>query len=84
MQQYHKMDKLQIAQINKYNILRCLIRKGPINRAAIAKRTDLSIPTVMSIIDDLFEKGIVRSMGKGESSGGKPPEMLEIVPERFY
>jgi predicted NBD/HSP70 family sugar kinase len=78
------MDKLQIAQINKYNVLRCLIRKGPINRAAIAKLADLSIPTVMSIIDDLFEKNVVRSIGKGESSGGKPPEMLEIVPDRFY
>jgi predicted NBD/HSP70 family sugar kinase len=84
MQQYHKMDKVQIARINKYNVLRCLIRNGPINRAAIAKRADLSIPTVMSIIDDLFEKGMVRSMGKGESSGGKPPEMLEVVPDRFY
>jgi predicted NBD/HSP70 family sugar kinase len=82
--QYRKMDKLQIAQINKYNTLRCLIRESPINRAAIAKRTDLSIPTVMSIIDDLFEKNVVRSIGKGESSGGKPPEMLEIVPDRFY
>ncbi|MDR1252246.1 MAG: ROK family transcriptional regulator [Treponema sp.] len=78
------MDKLQIAQINKYNVLRCLIRKGPINRAAIAKLTDLSIPTVMSIVDDLFEKNVVRSIGKGISSGGKPPEMLEIVPDRFY
>jgi predicted NBD/HSP70 family sugar kinase len=84
MQQYHKMNKLQIAQINKYNVLRCLIRKGPINRAAIAKLADLSIPTVMSIVDDLFEKDLVRSIGKGESSGGKPPEMLEIVPDRFY
>jgi predicted NBD/HSP70 family sugar kinase len=78
------MDKTQIAQTNKYNVLHCLIRGKPINRAAIAKLTDLSIPTVMSIIDDLLEKKIVRSIGKGESSGGKPPEMLEIVPDRFY
>jgi predicted NBD/HSP70 family sugar kinase len=84
VQQYRKMDKLQIARTNKYNVYRCLIRKGPINRAAIAKLTDLSIPTVMSIIDDLLQKGIIKSIGKGESSGGKPPEMLEIVPERFY
>ena len=84
MQQYRKMDKTQIAKINKYNILRCIIREGPINRAAIAKRADLSIPTVMSVIDDLFEKKIIRSIGKGESSGGKPPEMLEMVPDRFY
>ena len=84
MQKYSKMDKMQIAQTNKYNVLRCLIKEGPINRAAIAKRTDLSIPTIMTITDDLLENTVVRSIGKGESSGGKRPEMLEIIPERFY
>jgi predicted NBD/HSP70 family sugar kinase len=84
LQQYRKMDKFQIGQTNKYNAFRCIIREAPINRAAIAKRTDLSIPTVMSIVDDLFEKKVIRSIGKGESSGGKPPEMLEIIPDRFY
>lgn len=84
MQKYSKMDKMQIAQTNKYNVLRCLIKEGPINRAAIAKRTDLSIPTIMSITDDLLENNVIRSIGKGESSGGKRPEMLEIIPERFY
>jgi predicted NBD/HSP70 family sugar kinase len=78
------MDKLQIAQINKYNVIRCLIQEGPINRAAIARRTELSIPTVMFITGDLLQKNIIRSLGKGESSGGKPPEMLEVIPERFY
>jgi predicted NBD/HSP70 family sugar kinase len=78
------MDKFQIGQTNKYNVFRCIIREAPINRAAIAKRADLSIPTVMSIVDDLFEKKVVRSIGKGESSGGKPPEMLEMIPDRFY
>jgi predicted NBD/HSP70 family sugar kinase len=84
MQQYRKMDKSQIAQINKYNIIRCLSRESPINRAAIAKRTDLSIPTVMTVVDDLVAKGFIRSLGKGESSGGKPPEMLEVDPDCFY
>jgi hypothetical protein len=84
MQQFRKMDKLQIARINKYNVFRCLTRQSPINRAAIARLTDLSIPTVMSIVDDLLKKGMIRSIGKGESSGGKPPEMLEIVADRFY
>ncbi|MDR0709395.1 MAG: ROK family protein, partial [Spirochaetaceae bacterium] len=78
------MDKLQIAQINKYNVIRCLMREGPINRAAIAKRLDLSIPTVMFITEGLLKNNFIRSIGKGASSGGKPPEMLEIVPERFF
>jgi predicted NBD/HSP70 family sugar kinase len=84
MQQFHKMDKLQIAQINKYNVIRCLMREGPINCAAIAKRLGLSIPTVMFITESLLKSAFIRSIGKGASSGGKPPEMLEIVPERFY
>jgi predicted NBD/HSP70 family sugar kinase len=84
MRRYPKVDKLKIAQTNKYNVLGCILRKGPINRAAIARWTDLSIPTVMSIVDDLFEKNAVRSLGKGEASLGKPPEMLELIPDRFF
>ncbi|MDR2375841.1 MAG: ROK family transcriptional regulator [Treponema sp.] len=84
MQQFHKMDKLQIAQINKYNVIRCLMRESPINRAAIARRLGLSIPTVMFITETLLNSNFIRSIGKGVSSGGKPPEMLEIVPERFF
>jgi predicted NBD/HSP70 family sugar kinase len=84
MQQFRKMDKLQIAQINKYNVIRSLMREGPINRAAIAKRLGLSIPTVMFITETLLRSNFIRSIGKGVSSGGKPPEMLEIVPERFF
>jgi predicted NBD/HSP70 family sugar kinase len=38
----------------------------------------------MSVIDDLASKGVIRSKGKGESSGGKPPEMLELDPGCFY
>ncbi|MDR0731869.1 MAG: ROK family transcriptional regulator [Treponema sp.] len=78
------MDKSQIAQINKYNVIRCLMREGPINRAAIARRLGLSIPTVMFITETLLNSNFIRSIGKGVSSGGKPPEMLEIVPERFF
>jgi predicted NBD/HSP70 family sugar kinase len=84
MRHYTKVDKLKIAQTNKYNVLSCILRKGPINRAAIARWTDLSIPTVMSIVDDFLEKKAVRSLGKGEASMGKPPEMLELVPDRFF
>jgi predicted NBD/HSP70 family sugar kinase len=81
---YTKVDKLLLAQANKYNVFGCLLKEGPINRAAIAKRTDLSVPTVMAITGELIEKGFVHSIGKGESSAGKPPEMLEVVQDAFY
>jgi predicted NBD/HSP70 family sugar kinase len=79
-----KLNQFQIAQTNKYNVFRCLVREGPINRAAIAKRVDISIPTVMAIVDDLFEKKVIRSVGKGEFGVGKQPEILAIDPDCFF
>jgi predicted NBD/HSP70 family sugar kinase len=79
-----KLNQYQIAQTNKYNVFRCLIRKGPINRAAIARELDLSIPTVMVIVDDLLKKRLIRSAGKGESGVGKQPEILAMEPDRFF
>ena len=92
MQSYTKVDKNKIAQINKYNVFNCISRKGPINRAAVAKWTHLTLPTVMAITGELLEKGAVISIGKRESNGangqaqnaGKPPEMLEVNPDFFY
>ncbi|MDR1835852.1 MAG: ROK family protein [Fusobacteriaceae bacterium] len=84
MSYFKKMDNFLIARTNKYNVFRCLVRQGPINRAAIARLTNLSIPTVMTITAELLEKKVIRSIGKGESSGGKPPEMLELVPDSYY
>jgi predicted NBD/HSP70 family sugar kinase len=84
MRSYTKVDKSKIARMNKYNVFGCIVREGPINRAAIAKRTDLSVPTVMAITGELLEKDAIRSIGKAESGAGKPPEMLEAEPGFFY
>jgi predicted NBD/HSP70 family sugar kinase len=79
-----KLNQFQIAQTNKYNVFRCLIQEGPINRAAIAKHLSLSIPTVMAIADDLFAKKIIRSEGKAGAGVGKQPELLAVEPGCFY
>lgn len=84
MADYAKINKAQMAQANKYNVLKCLMRETPINRAAIARKTQLSIPSVMSITDDLLSSGIIAPGGKGESTGGKRPELLELVPDRLF
>jgi predicted NBD/HSP70 family sugar kinase len=90
MRSYIKVDKLKIAQINKYNVLNYIGRKEPINRAALVKWTQLSLPTIMAITGELLEKGAIRSIGKGEiarnpaHNAGKPPEMLEVNPDFFY
>jgi len=65
-----------ITSNNRMNIFNCILEAKEINRAVIAKKVGLSIPAVMSITDDLIQKGIIYVIGKGKSSGGKRPELL--------
>jgi len=77
-------DKYLLSMINKKNIIDVIRTKGPINKAEIAKRVELSIPTVMKIVDEFIAQGIVRVTGKRESTGGKRPELLELIGDAFY
>lgn len=59
-------------------------KKGPINKAEIARQTGLSIPTVMKIAEEFEHQGLIKNVGKGESTGGKRPDLFEIVPDAFH
>jgi glucokinase-like ROK family protein len=78
-----KADKSWIHTINKKMVLTLIRERGPIYKAEIARLTGLSIPTVIKITDELAEHGLVRDIGKGMSSGGKPPQLLEFASERY-
>lgn len=73
-----------IAQKNRSNVLNIIRNHGPINKAVIAKKVDLSIPTVMKITEEFETEKLIRTIGKGESTGGKRPDLLEFVPDAYY
>ena len=58
-------------EINRSAILEIIRRESPIARSAIAERLDVSLPTVMRIVDDLIDEGFVRPQGSTEWSGGR-------------
>ena len=64
--------------INRSAILEIIRRESPISRTAIAERLDVSLPTVMRIVDDLIEEGFVRPQGGTEWSGGRRRPLLEF------
>jgi len=49
------------------------------SRAAVARKTDLTRPTVSSTVAELIEEGLVEEVGQGQSEGGKPPILLSVV-----
>src|SRR5512147_2438616 len=70
-------------EINRSAILEIIRRESPIARSAIAERLDVSLPTVMRIVDELIEEGYVRPQGSTEWSGGRRRPLLEFNAESF-
>jgi glucokinase len=64
--------------INRSAILEIIRRQGPIARTTIAQRLDVSLPTVMRLVDELIADGFVRLQGGTEWSGGRRRPLLEF------
>jgi glucokinase len=70
-------------EINRSAILEIIRRESPISRTAIAERLNVSLPTVMRIVDGLVEEGFVRPQGSTEWSGGRRRPLLEFNADAF-
>ncbi|WP_217586504.1 ROK family protein [Lentibacillus saliphilus] len=70
--------------VNKSLILNTIRTSEPISRAQIAKKTELTPPTVSSIVKELLEEELVVESDLGESQGGRKPTMLLINHDAFY
>src|SRR5512137_1751636 len=69
--------------INRSAVLEIIRRESPISRTTIAERLQLSLATVMRIVDGLVEDGFVRAQGGSEWSGGRRRPLLEFNANGF-
>jgi N-acetylglucosamine repressor len=63
---------------NERLVVRTLYDLGPISRAEVARLTGLTRTTVSDVVASLLDEGVVREIGRGPSSGGKAPILLEV------
>lgn len=66
---------------NKSEVMEIMRRNKSVYRAELARITGLSMPTIMKITDEFIRNGLVADVGRGVSSGGKPPMLLELIPD---
>lgn len=66
-----------IRNINRQIILNHIREKSPISRADIARYTELQRSTVSLIVEELIDIGLIEEV-EGESSGGRPPQLLSL------
>jgi len=67
---------------NAHSILKLLRECGSCSRADLVRASGLSAPTVTNVVKDLLSESLVEPLGEGESSGGRPPDMLRFKADR--
>lgn len=77
-------DQALIKRINTAIVLEFILRGAPLSRAQISERSGLNKATVSSLVQDLIDNSLVKEIGRGESSGGRKPVMLEFVATAGY
>ncbi len=65
-------------RLNRSAVLDLIREQSPIAQSQIARKLNISIPTVMRIAENLIEEDLVRWSGNTEASGGRPRSLLEF------
>ena len=71
-------------QMNISVIMGLIRSKGPISRAEIANLSGLTPASVSKISKKLIKMGLIKEIGLGESTGGRPPVYLVFNPKAGY
>lgn len=71
-----------LRQTNAQVLLRLLRAKGPCSKADLVRASGLSAPTVTNVVAHLASAGLIEPIGEGDSTGGRPPDILRFRAER--
>ncbi len=74
-----KATHQQTRAFNHGLVLRTIYDLGPISRAEIARVTELTRTSVSELVGEAIDEGLVEEVGRGPSSGGKAPILVQVV-----
>jgi len=70
--------------INKLKIVKELYTLGNNTANNICQLVGISLPTVNLLLADLLEEKIVIKEGRGQSQGGRKPDLYGLAPDSFF
>lgn len=71
-------DRGDIRDVNVLAVINVLKRGGSSTRAALARDTGLSAPTISALVATLARAGLVDISGAGPATGGRRGELIEL------
>lgn len=76
-----RLGKATLRETREHNerlVVATIYDDGPLSRADVARVTGLTRTTVSDVVQGLLDSGLAREIGRGPSTGGKAPILLEI------
>ena len=70
--------------LNEQTVLETILHNGEVSRPMIARKTGLSLPTVVSLVDALESIGLVREEGMASGGVGRPATLYSVDPRAGY
>ena len=70
--------------LQKLRIIRHLYLNSANTNAEICQTFNFSLPTSMALINQLISTGVVEKMGRGESVGGRKPDLYGLRKNTFF
>lgn len=77
-------NSLRVKAANQAAILKTIYRCGPVKRSEIARRLELTLPTITTSVNGMMARGIVRETGSAlpdERFVGRRAHLVDIVPD---
>jgi predicted NBD/HSP70 family sugar kinase len=65
-------------------VLDLVRRYGPISKSDLSERSGLAVSSVLNILGSLRRHDLIREVGLGPSTGGRPPTLFELNPNARY
>ena len=69
---------------NERRLLNLVRYKGPLSRADMARESDLTMQSVVRLMEGLLARGVVAAGERKVRGLGQPPVMIELVPEAAF
>lgn len=78
------LDQSNIKLNNKKRIIRLLSKERELTKLDIARKLDISVPTVTTIVGELIEEALVEEAGMAGSTGGRKPMIIRFLPDSRF
>jgi len=70
--------------LQKVNLLKYIHAEGPQSNAGLSNFLNLSLPTSIALINELIDENLIERKGRGESVGGRRPDLYALKDDSFY